>query len=109
MTDFDSSARTPASDQHHLYSLVEDVKKGRLSRRPFVHRLIAVGFTAPMATQILALGGVATAQSASFYKPTKRGGGGALRLLWWQGLTLVNPHFGVGEKDLDGSRCSMSL
>nr|WP_083514390.1 peptide ABC transporter substrate-binding protein [Bradyrhizobium manausense] len=57
-----------------------------------------------MATQILALGGVAMAQSASFYKPTKRGGGGALRLLWWQGPTLLNPHFAVGEKDLDGSR-----
>src|SRR5271170_5119651 len=38
------------------------------------------------------------------YKPTKRGGGGTLKLLWWQGPTLLNPHFAVGTKDQDGSR-----
>ena len=38
------------------------------------------------------------------YKPTKRGGGGALKVLWWQGPTLLNPHFAVGTKDQDGSR-----
>ena len=35
---------------------------------------------------------------------TKRGGGGALKVLWWQGATLLNPHFAVGTKDQDGSR-----
>ena len=40
----------------------------------------------------------------SDYKPTKRGGGGALEVLWWQGATLLNPHFAVGTKDQDGSR-----
>src|SRR5690606_18857418 len=34
----------------------------------------------------------------------KRGGGGALKLLWWQGPTLLNPHFAVGTKDQEGSR-----
>ena len=38
------------------------------------------------------------------YKPTKRGGGGPLKVLWWQGPTLLNPHFAVGTKDQDGSR-----
>jgi peptide/nickel transport system substrate-binding protein len=38
------------------------------------------------------------------YKATKRGGGGALKTLWWQGSTLLNPHFAVGTKDQDGSR-----
>ena len=57
-----------------------------------------------MATQILAIGGVAMAQSPSPYKPTKRGGGGPLKLLWWQGPTLLNPHFATGTKDQDGSR-----
>src|SRR5262249_48104343 len=42
--------------------------------------------------------------TAFHYKPTKRGGGGALRVLWWQGATLLNPHFAVGTKDQDGSR-----
>jgi peptide/nickel transport system substrate-binding protein len=44
------------------------------------------------------------AQSPSTYKPTKRGGGGPLKVLWWQGPTLLNPHFAVGTKDQDGSR-----
>jgi peptide/nickel transport system substrate-binding protein len=44
------------------------------------------------------------AQSRPPYKPTKRGGGGLLKVLWWQGATLLNPHFAVGTKDQDGSR-----
>jgi peptide/nickel transport system substrate-binding protein len=80
------------------------VKAGDLSRRGFVQRLAAVGLTAPMATQLLAFSGVAMAQSAPAYKPTKRGGGGLLKVLWWQGPTLLNPHFAVGTKDRDGSR-----
>jgi peptide/nickel transport system substrate-binding protein len=38
------------------------------------------------------------------YKPTKAGGGGALKLLFWQAPTLLNPHFAVGTKDQEGSR-----
>ena len=34
----------------------------------------------------------------------ERGGGGALKVLWWQGATLLNPHFAVGTKDQEGSR-----
>ncbi len=52
---------------------------------------------------MLAWSGVAMAQAVPPYKPTKRGGGGLLRLLWWQAPTLLNPHFGVGQKDLDAS------
>jgi peptide/nickel transport system substrate-binding protein len=57
-----------------------------------------------MAAQMLAAAGVAQAQPKMAYKPTKRGGGGALKTLWWQGATLLNPHFAVGTKDQDGSR-----
>lgn len=84
--------------------MVARVKAGTLSRRAFVGRMAAVGLTAPMATQLLALGGVAHAQTASTYKPTKAGGGGTLKVLWWQGPTLLNPHFATGTKDQDGSR-----
>jgi peptide/nickel transport system substrate-binding protein len=67
--------------------------------------MAAVGLTAPMATQLLSHGGVAMAQSkAPPYRPTKRGGGGLLKVLWWQGPTLLNPHFATGTKDQDGSR-----
>ncbi len=89
---------------HELQAIIDRVKQGRLPRRAFIQRMAAVGLTAPMATQILALGGVAMAQTASPYKPTKAGGGGTLKLLWWQGPTLLNPHFAVGTKDQDGSR-----
>jgi len=91
-------------DERDLQNLIDDVKRGRLSRRRFVHMMIGLGLTAPMAGQMLASAGVAHAQAKAAYKPTKRGGGGALRVLWWQGSTLLNPHFAVGTKDQDGSR-----
>jgi peptide/nickel transport system substrate-binding protein len=91
-------------DEHDLRGLIDQVKAGGMSRRAFAKRLMAVGLTAPMATQLLAVSGVAMAQSRPTYKPTKRGGGGLLKVLWWQGPTLLNPHFAVGTKDQDGSR-----
>ncbi|HEY2995384.1 MAG TPA: peptide ABC transporter substrate-binding protein [Methylomirabilota bacterium] len=92
-------------EERELRTMIEDVKAGRLSRRRFVHMMIGLGLTAPLAGQMLTAAGVAEAQSPkATYKPTKRGGGGALKVLWWQGATLLNPHFAVGTKDQDGSR-----
>src|SRR5213593_1872021 len=92
-------------DERELRSMIEEVRTGRMSRRHFVQAMIGLGLTAPLAAQMLASTGVAHAQSkATVYKPTKRGGGGALKTLWWQGATLLNPHFAVGTKDQDGSR-----
>src|SRR5262249_30064374 len=87
-----------------LRGLVRDVKAGKLSRRAFVARMVALGLAAPMANAMLDYGGVARAQNKFQYKPAKRGGGGPLKVLWWQGATLLNPHFAVGTKDQDGSR-----
>jgi peptide/nickel transport system substrate-binding protein len=91
-------------NERELRTLIGRVKSGRLSRRGFVQRMAAVGLTAPLATQLLSYAGVAMAQPKFTYKPTKRGGGGLLKVLWWQGPTLLNPHFAVGTKDQDGSR-----
>lgn len=91
-------------NERELRGLIGKVKAGKLSRRGFVQAMMAVGIGAPAAGQILMHSGVAMAQSPSTYKPTKRGGGGPLKLLWWQGPTLLNPHFAVGTKDQDGSR-----
>ena len=91
-------------DERGLRGLIDRVKTGGLSRRAFVRRMATVGLTAPMATQLLALSGVAMAQTRSAYKPTKRGGGGLLKVIWWQGPTLLNPHFAVGTKDQDACR-----
>ena len=91
-------------NEHELRALIEEVRSGEISRRSFVQRMVALGLTAPMASAMLMHSGVAQAQPASTYKPTKRGGGGALRVLWWQGATLLNPHFATGTKDQEGSR-----
>src|SRR5689334_16549095 len=91
-------------DERDLRGLIEDVRHGKLSRRAFTRGMVALGLTAPMAAQMLAYSGVANAQETFIYKPTKRGGGGALKVLWWQAVTLLNPHFATGTKDQDGSR-----
>jgi peptide/nickel transport system substrate-binding protein len=91
-------------DERQLRQLIAQVKAGRLSRRRFVQTMVGLGLTAPLASQMLAYSGVAQAQPASAYKPSRRGGGGPLKLLWWQGATLLNPHFAVGTKDQEGSR-----
>ncbi|MGN6561257.1 MAG: peptide ABC transporter substrate-binding protein [Thermomicrobiales bacterium] len=36
--------------------------------------------------------------------PKKRGGGGTVKLLWWQAPTIANPHQAQGTKDFDLSR-----
>jgi peptide/nickel transport system substrate-binding protein len=89
-----------------LRQMIGRVKRGSLSRRGFVKRLAAFGMTAPMATQILAIAGAApaAAQNVPDYKPTRRGGGGALKILYWQASTLLNPHFAAGTTNQDGSR-----
>src|SRR6267378_3948837 len=90
--------------EQELRDLIADVKTGRLSRRTFVQKMIAVGLTAPMAGMMLSHSGVAMAATEIPYKPTKAGGGGSLKLLYWQAVTLLNPHFAVGTKDQEGSR-----
>ena len=91
-----------------LRGLIGRVKNGSMSRRAFVRRMAAVGFTAPMATQLLAMTGAANAQSAAgsvpAYGGTRRGGGGHLKILYWQASTLLNPHFAAGTTNQDASR-----
>src|SRR5215216_6543488 len=91
-------------NEGRLRHLIGQVKSGKVSRRAFLRRMAAAGLAAPLANQLLAYSGVAMAQSKPVYKPTKRGGGGVLKVLWWQAPTLLNPHFAVGTKDQDGSR-----
>jgi len=91
-------------DERQLRQLITEVQAGRMSRRGFIRTMVGLGLTAPLAAQMLAHSGLAQAQPMSAYKPTKRGGGGPLKILWWQGATLLNPHFAVGTKDQEGSR-----
>src|SRR5437016_11555117 len=91
-------------EERELRALIEEVRAGALSRRRFVQTMVGLGLTAPLAAQMLSSAGVAHAQSKVQYAPTRRGGGGALKVLWWQSPTLLNPHFATGTKDQDGSR-----
>jgi peptide/nickel transport system substrate-binding protein len=91
--------------EHSLRAQIEEVRGGKLSRKAFLQGMVHAGLTVPMAAQLLMLHGIANAQAyQSTYKATRRGGGGPLRVLWWQGPTLLNPHFATGTKDQDGSR-----
>ena len=85
--------------------LLDDVRRGVLSRRAFVRTLVALGVAAPLAQQALAAAGLGQAHAQQpAWTPTKRGGGGPLRALWWQAATMLNPHLTSGLKDADGAR-----
>src|SRR5262245_17793727 len=96
--------RTGGMEERELRHWIERVKDGTITRREFTRMMVGAGLTAPLAAQMLASAGVAHAQTKSTFTPTKRGGGGAVKLLWWQAPTLLNPHFANGTKDQDGSR-----
>jgi peptide/nickel transport system substrate-binding protein len=91
-------------NEQNLRDLVAAVKSGRVSRRTFVHKMVGLGLTAPFATRLLAHAGLAQTPTQAEYKPTRAGGGRALKMLFWQAPTLLNPHFAVGTKDQEGSR-----
>jgi peptide/nickel transport system substrate-binding protein len=82
---------------------IEDVRSGALPRRRFVEVLASMGLSAPMASVLLMNAGVAQAEPFN-YKPTKRGGGGTLKVLMWQAPVLLNPHFAAAGKDEEGAR-----
>ena len=91
-------------NESEIRRLIDQVRDNGISRKQFIRHMIGAGLTVPMAAQMLLTSGLAQAQTASNYKPTKRGGGGALKVLWWQGATLLQPHFASGTKDQEGSR-----
>jgi peptide/nickel transport system substrate-binding protein len=88
-------------NEQALRELIAAVKGGRVSRRTFMHRRVGLGLTASFASQLLAHAGVAQSPTPVEYKPTRAGGGGALRTLFWRAPTLLNPHFAVGAKDAE--------
>ena len=87
-----------------IRAMVEQVREGTLPRRAFIERMVGVGLTAPMASMMLMHYGVAQAQTMPVYKGTKRGGGGTVKLLYWQGPVHLNPHFAGGTKEQEATR-----
>ncbi len=90
--------------ERELRQLIEEVREGSLPRRSFIQRMVGLGLTAPMASMMLMHEGIAQTQSSIPYKPTKRGGGGPLKIIYWQAPVHLNPHYAGGTKDQDASR-----
>lgn len=87
---------------------IAQVRAGQLPRRDFLQGMAALGLTPAMAAALLGAPMAALAQNTAtapfVYRPTRRGGGGVLRVLLWQGPTQLNPHFSTGTKDADAAR-----
>jgi peptide/nickel transport system substrate-binding protein len=84
-------------DARDVRESVELVRRGVLGRREFSRVLLALGLTPPLVAELLASAGVARAQpKRSAFTPSRRGGGGELRTLWWQAPTILNPHLAIG-------------
>jgi peptide/nickel transport system substrate-binding protein len=66
--------------------------------------MVTLGLTVPLAVRLLPSKPALAQGVGSAFQPTRRGGGGPLRLLYWQAPTLLNPHLAVGVKDATGSR-----
>ncbi len=92
-------------EERELRHWIERVKDGTITRREFHPDDGRSGPDgAPGGPDAGGIGGVAQAQTKPAFTPTKRGGGGTVKVLWWQSPTLLNPHFANGTKDQDGSR-----
>jgi peptide/nickel transport system substrate-binding protein len=90
--------------EREIRELIEEVREGQLPRRSFIQRMVSLGLTAPMASMMLMHEGIAQTTTTIPYKGTKRGGGGTLKLIWWQGAVHLNPHFAGGTKEQDATR-----
>jgi peptide/nickel transport system substrate-binding protein len=94
-------------EEHDLRRWIRAVAAGKASRRQFMRTMLGLGLSGPFVAHLLATetpgeaGGHVTPSS---YTPTRRGGGGKLRLLWWQAPTILNAHLSNGLKDTDAAR-----
>ncbi len=94
-------------DATALREWVQRVVHGTADRRAFLRCMLGLGLSGPYIAHLLTACTPAQAQTkqpAADFVPTRRGGGGKLRLLWWQAPTILNPHLASGTKDFDASR-----
>jgi len=72
-------------EEHELREWMRRVANGGASRRQFLHTMLGFGLSGPLIADMLATYTPATAQGTreapQAFIPTKRGGGGKLRLL----------------------------
>ena len=86
-------------EEHGLRAWVQRVAHGAASRRQFLRILLGLGLAGPVIADLLAAHTPAAAQDTRVapptFTPTRRGGGGKLRLLYWQAPTILNRHRGA--------------
>src|SRR3989449_11174220 len=90
-----------------LSEWLRGLRSGSLSRREFTRALLGLGLglVPPLIAELPRPVRPADAQPRrTGFTPSRRGGGGDLKLLWWQAPTILNPHLAIGVKDGDGSR-----
>src|SRR3989475_407551 len=91
-------------DERELADSIRRVRTGALDRRQFARTLLGLGLTAPMVVELLGPRPGHTQPKRPVFTPSRRGGGGELKTLWWQAPTILNPHLATGAKDADASR-----
>jgi peptide/nickel transport system substrate-binding protein len=91
-------------DERALGESLHRVRVGSLDRRQFARTLVGLGLTAPMVVELLGPRPGHAQPKRPIFTPSRRGGGGELKTLWWQAPTILNPHLATGAKDADASR-----
>ncbi len=95
-------------EDHVLRTWVRRVTTGEANRRDFIRAMLGLGLSGPLIAEMLRTPVSARAQETKVaqrpFTPTRRGGGGRLRLLYWQAPTILNPHLAAGTKDVAASR-----
>src|SRR5437870_5331027 len=91
-------------EEHELREWVRRVAHGEASRRHFLRTMLGLGLSGSLIADLLAPAAQDTSGAPPAFTPTRRGGGGKLRLLWWEAPTILNHHFATGGKDYEASR-----
>ena len=93
-----------------LREWVHCIVHGMADRRAFLRYMMGLGLSGPFLSHLLAPSTPAQTQTpgpVAGFVPTKRGGGGKLRLLWWQAPTILNTHLASGTSPFKVTRYSI--
>jgi peptide/nickel transport system substrate-binding protein len=97
-----------ALEERVLRTWVRRVATGEANRREFIRALLGLGLSGPLIAEMLATRTSALAPEPSVvhppFTPSRRGGGGKLRLLYWNAPTILNAHFATGARDVAAAR-----
>jgi peptide/nickel transport system substrate-binding protein len=95
-------------EEYELREWVRRVTHGEASRRDFIRTMLGFWLSGPLIAEMLRTQTSAMAQGTRAvqptFTPTRRGGGGKLRLLYWNAPTILNAHFAGGARDVAASR-----